>query len=63
MNVKPLTFYDALAHNRRATDAYRHLSPEGRSALVTRAMRAHDNDEMRLYVLALDAREDAREDR
>ena len=30
---------------------------------ITRAMRAHDDDEMRLYVLALDAREDAREDR
>lgn len=63
MTVKPLTFYDALAHDRRAQDAYRRLPPERRSALITRAMQASDGDEMRLYVLALDTREDAREER
>lgn len=61
MTIKPLAFYDALAHDRHATEAYRRLSPEGKSALLTRAMRATDSDEMRLFVLSLRTREDARE--
>lgn len=61
MTVKPLAFYDALSHDRWAMDRYRRLPPEDKSALLTRAMRAESADEMRLYVLSLRAREDARE--
>lgn len=61
MMIGPLAFYDALAHDRRAAASYRRLSPERKSALVTRAMQANDADEMRLFVLSLHTGEDARE--
>ena len=61
MTIRPLSFYDALSHDRCARDSYRRLSPEGKSALLSRAMRAGNAEEMRLYVLSLRTREDAHE--
>lgn len=61
MTHRPMAFYDVLSHDREAKTAYRNLTQEKKQALLTRAAHAENTDELRLLVLSLENRTDARE--
>ena len=61
MTHRPMAFYDVLSHDREAKNAYRGLTEEKKRALLTRAAHAESTNELRLLVLSLENRTDARE--